>query len=295
MNHIHGKYQLNIRLYLIFGYQISTQPSTQIAYINMIADRALNSYSNTAINELDVVGYCDFGFAIGEVSATIPRISSSKLDLRSSKLDEVIRAFAKVIDGNDITMTKLLKSFRAHLDLLKKGGAALCLVAKDLEANIHKVESFYKKNKPGCETLASLLELERESGIHDGNVLQDPSAAIGLLWIRRSLAFQCHLFEALLPSVGQHPKDSAYEAYNKHLAPNHGWMLRKVFPASLSQMPERHVFISTFGEVDIEELDEEEESKVVRKLRALISTLQPLLAVWKDEFIRLELEDTRRV
>lgn len=261
----------------------------------MIAEPTLQSYSNNALNELDLVGYCDFGFAIGEVEATLPRISSSKLDLRNSKLDEVIRAFAKVIDGNDIVTTKLLKACRAHLEMMKAGGTALCVVAKDLESNLRKAEALYKKNPKECKTLSSLLELERESDIHDGNVLQDPSAAIGLLWIRRSLAFQSHLFRSLLCPEGEHPKDAAYEAYNEHLSPYHGWMLRTVFPASLSQMPHRQVFLSTFGEVEVDELDEEEEFKVVRKLRALISTLEPLLAVWKDTFERLDLEDTRRV
>ena len=261
----------------------------------MIAEPTLQSYSNSALNELDVVGYCDFGFAIGEVEATLPRISSSKLDLRNSKLDEVIRAFAKVIDGNDIVTSKLLKACRAHLEMMKAGGTALCVVAKDLEGNLRKAEALYKKNPKECKTLSSLLELERESDIHDGNVLQDPSAAIGLLWIRRSLAFQSHLFRSLLSPDGDHPKDAAYEAYNEHLSPYHGWMLRTVFPASLSQMPHRQVFLSSFGEVQVDELDEEEEFKVVRKLRALISTLEPLLAVWKDSFERLDLEDTRRV
>ena len=261
----------------------------------MIAEPTLQSYSNNALTELDVVGYCDFGFAIGEVEATLPRISSSKLDLRNSKLDEVIRAFAKVIDGNDIVTLKLLKACRAHLEMMKAGGTALCVVAKDLEGNLRKAEALYKKNPKECKTLSSLLELERESDIHDGNVLQDPSAAIGLLWIRRSLAFQSHLFRSLLSPDGDHPKDAAYEAYNEHLSPYHGWMLRTVFPASLSQMPHRQVFLSTFGEVEVDELDEEEEFKVVRKLRALISTLEPLLAVWKDSFERLDLEDTRRV
>lgn len=103
----------------------SIHPSSiAINNIIMIAERQHNSYSNTAINELETISYCDFGFPMGEVSveATMPRISSSKLDLRSSKLDEVIRAFGKVIDGNDITTSKLLKACRCHLDLMRAGG-----------------------------------------------------------------------------------------------------------------------------------------------------------------------------
>ena len=278
---------------------ITTEP---ISLTNMIAGTMIHSYSNGTLNDLEPGGYCDFGFPNGHVAwecskpaATLTRVSISKLDLRSSKLDEVIRSFAKVFDGSEIDTAQLLKACRAHLELMKSGGAALCIVAKDLEGNLRKAEVLFKKSPKECKTLASLLELERESDIHNGNILRDPSAAIGLLWIRRSLAFQSHLYESLIHSDGQHPKDAACEGYNKHLFSYHGWMLRKVFPASFSAMPHRNVFLSKFGEVEIEELDHEQESKIVRKLRALIGTLEPLLGAWRDSFEKFDLEDTRRV
>lgn len=268
----------------------------------MIAESQIHSYSNSKLNELELDGHCDFGFPTGHVTwkfsklaASLPRVSSSKLDLRSSKLDEVIRTFAKVFDGSDIDTFKLLKACKAHLELMKSGGAAMCLVAKDLESNLHKAESLFKKSPKECKTLASLLELERSSDIHDGNKLQDPSAAMGLLWIRRSLAFQSHLYKSILQSDGKHPKDAAYEAYNEHLSPYHGWMLRTVFPASLSQMPHRAVLLSKFGEVDIEDLDHEHETKILNKLRAFTEVLQHLISAWKGCFEEFDLEDTRKV
>ncbi|KAL7426281.1 hypothetical protein ACHAXH_000296 [Discostella pseudostelligera] len=275
----------------------------------MIAKRTSShslSNSNGALNDLlEFDGhYCDFGFPVGHavttfefLSATLPRISSSKLDLRSSKLDEVIRSFTKVFDAerNEIDTAKLLKACRAHLELMRSGGSALCLVAKDLESNLLKVEALYKKSPMECKTLTSLLELERESNLHNGNILHDPSASMGLLWIRRSLAFQSHLFQSLVSSDGQPPKDAAYEAYNEHLWPYHGWMLRTVFPASLSQMPHREVFLSKFGEVDAEELDHVAVHKICKKLMALVTTLEPLLMYWKGSFLELNLEDERRV
>ena len=264
----------------------------------MIAERAIHSCSYGTLNELDLDGYCDFGFpaaAYELVVASLPRVSSSKLDLRSSKLDEVIRAFAKVFDGREIDTAKLLKALKAHLELMRSGGAAMCLVAKDFEYNVLKVATLYKKSPKECKTLASMLELERESGIHDGNILQEASAAMGLLWIRRSLAFQLELYASLIPSDGDEPKAAAYDAYQNTLSPYHGWMLRTAFSASLSQLPDRPVFMSKFAEVDIEELDHEHEYKLKKKLRALIGTLEPLLSVWKDNFEEMNMEDTRRV
>lgn len=359
-------------------------------------------YSTGTLHELELDGYCDYGFPIGSAhheyytrshndnddtqsgtspppssfspqafAMTLPRVSSSKLELQSSRLDEVIRAFARAFtttsttttnnnndnptpsmgerrQDDDIDVAQLLCACRAHLELMRSvGGSALCLVAKDLENNVRKVESVLLVSKtkkqqqqrqtwqssptlPHQEfktTVTSILEYERSvPSIHVGNVLGETSAAMGLLWIRRSLAFQSHLFESLIPtpmecsqrqqeedgdnnggggggggrsnatmSTTTTPREAAYEAYQLHLAPYHGWMLRTAFPASLSQMPDRNVFLAKFGEVEVSDLDFMMEYKIVRKLQALVSTLEPLLMLWKDSFVRLDLEDTRKV
>ena len=178
--------------------------------------------------------------------------------------------------------------------------------------DLRKAEAVYSTSPDEFDTLSSLLENERNRpGVHPlgGNCLGENSAAMGLLWIRRSLAFQSHLFESLIPpppkpssvdgptstAHGRHPRDAANEAYQLHLAPYHGWMLRTAFPASLSQMPNRDVFLSKFGEVEIDDLDRDTEYKIVRKLGALVSTLEPLLMLWRESYERLDLEDTRRV
>mmetsp|Transcript_16144 Transcript_16144/g.33927 ORF Transcript_16144/g.33927 Transcript_16144/m.33927 type:complete len:258 (+) Transcript_16144:377-1150(+) len=257
----------------------------------MIADRA---QSTTSFRYKDPENNITWDFA--KFASHIPHSSSSKLNLRSSKLDDVVRCFASVIqDGNQIDTSQLLKACRAHLVLIQSGGSALRLVAKDLESNLQKVEILFKKSPREAKHLISLLEIERSSGLHDGNILKDPSAAIGMLWIRRSLSFQSDLFDSLISSRGQHPKDAALDSYQKHLSPYHGWMLRTVFPASLSQIPARETFLSKLGDIEIEDLDHNTESKILKKLTALTSTWEPLLALWKDTFETMGLEDTRRV
>lgn len=179
---------------------------------------------------------------------------------------------------------------------MKSGGSSLRLVAKDLEANVQKAERVFKKQSPKeSKCLSSMLECEKESGIHNGNELQEKSAAMGLLWIRRSLAFQLDLYSALIHANDVHPRDAAYDAYSKHLSPFHGWALRKVFPASLSQMPDRSVFIAKFGGIKVEELNDEYDKMIAKKLKSLVNTWDPLISSWKEEFERLGLEDTRRV
>jgi hypothetical protein len=93
-------------------------------------------------------------------------------------LDDVLGAFRTVLSGNDIDTAQLLKACKAHLKLMKTGGASLRLVAKDLESNLLKAEKPFKKSPKQGKTLYSLLESERYSGIHHGNELENDSAAM---------------------------------------------------------------------------------------------------------------------
>ena len=217
-----------------------------------------------------------------------------KRTLKSTKLDEVCHTFSTVLRGNEVDTAQLLKACRAHVDLMKTGGPSLRLVAKDLESNVQKAERAFKKSPKESKNLISLLESEKRLGIHNGDELEEKSAAMGLLWIRRSLAFQLDLYSSLIH--GQvHPRDAAYRAYDKHLSPFHGWALRKIFPASLSQMPHREVFLAKFGGIEVMELNEEYVSLIAKKLTSLVRTWDPLLSSWKEMFEQLGLEDMRRV
>ena len=231
----------------------------------------------------------------GKLTSSIGKIFSGKERHGTKKLDEVLRAFRSVLNGSEVDTAQLIKACRAHLVLMKSGGAALRVVAKDMEANLNKAEALFNKLPKEGKHLASLLQTERESGIHDGNILQEASAAMGLLWIRRSLAFQLDLYSSLVTANGPHPKAAASGAYQKHLSPYHGWMLQKVFPASFQGMPDRQTFIAKFGGREAGDLNEEDEKEIVKKLKMLVTMWEPIVNTWRDEFERLDLEDTRRV
>ena len=240
------------------------------------------------------------GQFVGNISRALPFLPPRKRQgqrlLKSTKLDGVCNTFSACIKGSEVDTAQLLKACRAHLVFMKSvGGSSLRLVAKDLESNLQKAERPFKKSPKQGKTLSSLLESEREAGIHQGNILKEQSAAMGLLWIRRSLAFQLDLYTSLLSQDGPHPRDAAYDAYTKHLSPFHGWALRKVFPASLSQMPHREAFIAKFGGVSLEELNEEYDREIVKKLKSLVAAWDPLISAWERDFERLDLEDVRRV
>jgi hypothetical protein len=236
----------------------------------------------------------EFG-KVGKFVGNLPFLPPRKRQFKCSKLDDVCKSFSACLNGSEVDTAQLIKACRAHVIFMKSGGNSLRLVAKDLESNLQKAEKPFKKAPKQGKTLSSLLESERESGIHQGNILKEQSAAMGLLWIRRSLAFQLDLYASLISQDGPHPRDAANEAYVKHLSPYHGWALRKVFPASLSQMPDRQAFIAKFGEVSLDELNEEYDREIVKKLKALVAAWDPLINTWEKDFARLDLEDVRRV
>eukprot|EP00986_Skeletonema_menzelii_P017912 scaffold22707_cov198-Skeletonema_menzelii.AAC.1 len=209
---------------------------------------------------------------------------SRERQLKCTKLDDVCTSFSSCLKGGEVDTAQLIEACKAHLVFMKSGGNSLRLVAKDLESNLQKAEKPFKKSPEQGRTLSSLLQSEREAGIHKGSILKEHSAAMGLLWIRRSLAFQLELYASLIDQEGPHPRDAAYDAYTKHLSPFHGWALRKLFPATLSQMPDRQEFIATFGGVTLDELNEEVKREVVNKLRSLVEAWDPLIRAWEKDF-----------
>lgn len=261
--------------------------------LDKIGDNMQNDWKKFSRGMQTVQG--NIGKFVVNIPRALPFLPPRKRQLKCSKLDDVCNTFSACLKGSEVDTAQLIKACRAHLIFMKSGGSSLRLVAKDLESNLQKAEKPFKKSPKQGKTLSSLLESERDSGIHHGNILKEQSAAMGLLWIRRSLAFQLELYSSLIDQEGPHPRDAAYEAYAKHLSPFHGWALRKVFPASLSQMPDREAFIAKFGEVSLEELTDEYDREIVNKLKSLVAAWDPLISSWEKDFERLDLEDMRKV
>jgi len=177
--------------------------------------------------------------------------------------------------------------------------------AKDLEGNLRKVEALYRVAPVDRrDTVSSLLEFEKELGVHHhdprkaGQVhLKDPSAAIGLLWIRRSLAFQYRLYKRLLENEDVDPRDAAMAAYQKELRPYHSWTLQRIFVIGLkSQVPSRReIIFARLGGFAQEEYGEAEELATKRDLKELLDVWRPIIVRWKEIYNELDLEDKRRV
>ena len=73
-----------------------------------------------------------------------------------------------------------------------------------LEASYQRTPAHHRK------TVSELLELEKARGVHQPGHLKDPSGAVALLWIRRSLSCQYRMYGILLEK--RDPVDAAVEA-----------------------------------------------------------------------------------
>ena len=94
--------------------------------------------------------------------------------------------------------------------------------AKQIDESLGQAEPHNR-----CASLRGLLQTESASGIHKaGGVLADPSAAIALLWMRRSLQFLVHLLHELC-EPGTSVAAAMRAAYDAHLEPYHGWVLKQ--------------------------------------------------------------------
>jgi hypothetical protein len=116
--------------------------------------------------------------------------------------------------------------------------------AAELGRNLQKLEHLHSIAPTGRkETIRSLLQYEKELGVHGQNNddtdpqrprrLKDPSGAMGLLWIRRTLAFQERLYTHILENTNVPSHKAALQAYQETLEPYHGWALQQVYSLAL--------------------------------------------------------------
>lgn len=214
-----------------------------------------------------------------------------------TRVGTLARNFQTVLrDNHVIDMPHLLQAChrfeKAMIDIEQKQSA------KDLRNNIAKAESFYKSVHHE-HSMEAVLAMEKASGIHDYgphglSLLKDPSCAMGLLWIRRSLQFQYRMFRSLLQDVDA--MHAALSAYEDTLKIYHGWALQKVYVIAVkSATPSNKEWFARLGGFALDKFGAAEEEATRRDLQELLTVWEPLLQLWEEIYAELDLEDRRRV
>lgn len=133
-------------------------------------------------------------------------------------------------------------------DGYKGFAVGMSLGHKDVVQNLVKIEEAVHQwlddhsDASTPPTLRELLEWEIETGVNPASNLprlKEKSAGIGLLWVRRQLAYQTKIFDNVVhsdrfPSM----KDAVSDAYKAVYDKYHGWAVQKIFNYSFQAAPD---------------------------------------------------------
>ena len=149
-------------------------------------------------------------------------------------------------DGSskDIKLEPVLEAISVCSRVGDALGAFMAFSTKNDESNMLKLrrvlDTLSKKGNK-IETVRDLLEAEINTGIHKpGGILADPSAAMSLLWLRRTVRFSAMFLDHA--QQGHETSDfsrQVREVYSKCLEPFHGWLLRNTFMMAFATLPSR--------------------------------------------------------
>ena len=167
------------------------------------------------------------------------------------------KLFKSCRQGESVDIPSFVAATDEYLKFLNSFGKWTAASIGETRSCLQKVEDGIKKLRSSgsdsekarkLQTLLEVLTAEVECGLHKaGGKLADPSAAMGLLWVRRGLAFWARLFAleaARIDKTGELDggpgtfRQQVQVAYKEVIDPFHGWVSRKAFMLSMRRAPE---------------------------------------------------------
>ena len=205
------------------------------------------------------------------------------------KVEQMLEAFAtmasSVAEAFGPVMSLAVKNDQTNQEKLRNAWVAMTASVDGEQGGTQRVAR-----------LRGLLEAEKKTGMHKaGGVLADPSAAIALIWLRRSLDFQNCLLDGLGTDRDALVTNVAREAYRTHLESYHNFWLKNTFRAGLAAMPARGDFIQRLG-IHLQESMKPEEIEQIcySEMAELVEVQQKVVATMSALFVELDLEDSRK-
>ena len=154
-------------------------------------------------------------------------------------------------DTDDLNLERLSKAFELSFTVVGGAiGAVMAPSVKNDQSNLGVLGKQAEKMKK--TTLHALLEAELATGAHkptasSGHTLRDPSAALAVVWLRRSLELQTAIIEGLVRDrmAGSNLLMSAIvtAAYNLSLERFHNWMLKGTMKMAFNAAPSKDAVV----------------------------------------------------
>lgn len=154
-------------------------------------------------------------------------------------------------DADDLNLERLSKAFELSFTVV--GGAIGAVMAPSVnndQGNLGVLGKQAEKMKK--TTLHALLEAELATGAHkptasSGHTLRDPSAALAVVWLRRSLELQTAIIKGLVRdrTAGSNLLMSAIvtAAYTETLERFHNWMLKGTMKVAFNAAPSKDAVV----------------------------------------------------
>jgi len=192
----------------------------------------------------------------------------------------------------DLYMPEVLSAMGSFASVLRALGPAMALGRKDFENNLAKARDHYTRS--GCgPSFREFLEWERDTGLHQpGGMITGPSGVEGLLWMRRSIDLVAVMMAKMLEGLDTKPAIQA--SYTDTLQPYHKFLLRSTFGAVFRGTPPKQEFLLRLAPSP-DASQEERRDASWRDIGAFVKVAMPILKTWKDLFVELDLEDSRKI
>lgn len=178
-------------------------------------------------------------------------------NVRSGEVDALMFAAALRVFGEWRIPRQVPEGFKGF-------AVGMNLGYKDVLQNLAKIEqaahswiASHGPSKSCGPTLRQLLEHEVDKGIHAHLPrLKDKTGAMGLLWVRRQLQYQSHIFKNFLEVPGRFSstEEGVKAAYTDVYGSYHGWAVQKIFTYSFQSAPKAEEIFKQMNPHKLKEL-----------------------------------------
>lgn len=190
----------------------------------------------------------------GFVQKRLPSPRDEAASPEGHPLTHIAHLLKEAMHGSDdVDVHRLVALVKEFLVVLESLGAFAAITIQEARSNLAKIEDGMQHAAGGGASLLGLLRSEKAAGMHGaGGLLADPSAAMGVLWIGRLLAFwvEVCVLRAQPPPPSGEPvslRATLESAYEHLLLPYHGWVTQKAFEVAVAATPDWEAVRSTLA------------------------------------------------
>mmetsp|Transcript_75 Transcript_75/g.163 ORF Transcript_75/g.163 Transcript_75/m.163 type:complete len:335 (-) Transcript_75:109-1113(-) len=147
-----------------------------------------------------------------------------------------------VTSNTDIPVEMLMRAVETQATHSKQLGAFMQLIVKLDEGNMRMVRASWERHgKPAG--IRALLEAEKAAGVQQRTRLAEDSAALSLLWSMRCKRFWTDVADGFAGTGTESSSAFGLRAYERFVAPYHGFVLKNTFRAGLRALPPRETML----------------------------------------------------